>query len=153
TGVALPSITTPVIPTGFPGAGTQCQASGLAMAGPSLYVACGSNTTMLQITKDFPTAGVVGSGTIASGHQLQDAECDPTWSGMDAIWAKDKVNNQLFAFRVPNFTCGFRTGDPTTAPAPAKCPTGSSPSDVTIDTDGDGLPDCWETAGIDYDGD
>jgi len=166
-GVVLATYTTPMIPQGFPGAGTQCQASGLAMAGPSLYVACGSSTTMLQVTKNFPSPLVVASNTIASGHQLQDAECDPTWTGMDAIWSKDKVNNQLFAFRVPNFTCGFRTGDPMTAPAPAGCipgsfnPNATPPESPSDDKDGDGLLDCWERTnpstgqpwGIDYDGD
>ena len=170
-GLVLASYATPLIPPNFPGANTPCQASGLAMAGPSLYVACGSSTTMLQITKSFPAPIVVASNTIASGHQLQDAECDPSWAGMDAIWSKDKVNNQLFAFQVPNFTCGFATTEPAiqnVVPLPAQCATinpdtnapyndpdtgQAYPKNSSKDTDGDSLLDCWEVHGIDYDGD
>ena len=151
------------IPPGSDGAGTPCQATGLAIAGPSLFIGCQNTTTVLQVNKDPFTGTVLSSLTIAAGHKPYGMGCDPgTFSDMDSMWAKDKVDNKVYAFQLPNFTCGYATPDPASGsavPLPAQCAgnnpdTGTAyPKTDTTDSDQDGVLDCWEVNGIDYDGD
>lgn len=151
------------IPPGSDGAGTPCQATGLAIAGPSLFIGCQNTTTVLQVNKDPFTGTVLSSLTIAAGHKPYGMGCDPgTFNDMDSMWAKDKVDNKVYAFQLPNFTCGYATPDPTSGaaiPLPAQCagnvPETGQPYGRTnkLDSDQDGLLDCWEVNGIDYDGD
>src|SRR5439155_5096346 len=70
----------------------------------------------------------------------------------DAIWTIDE-NGRLVAYGWPGGTCGSSVGDPVAFPA--ACPAGypTNPNGTPLDTDGDGLLDCWEELGIDYDGD
>jgi hypothetical protein len=58
------------------------------------------------------------------------------------MWVRDANNNQLLAYEIPYKTCGLggRAPEP-----PTQCPDGSQ-----ADNDGDGLLDCWETNGIDF---
>jgi uncharacterized repeat protein (TIGR01451 family) len=151
------------IPPGSDGAGTPCQATGLAIAGASLFIGCKSTTTVLQLNKDPFTSTVLASLNIASGHQPYGMGCDPgTFSNMDSMWAKDKVDNKVYAFQLPNFTCGYATPDPASGnavPLPAQCAgniPGTNtpyPKTDTTDADQDGALDCWEANGIDFDGD
>ena len=79
-----------------------------------------------------------------------DVECDPvtfavsqswhpTIRNKDVLWVKDTdpLNpHQVYAMELPFAACGPVPPPPT--PAVNACPTGDQ------DTDGDGLPDCWE---------
>lgn len=79
-----------------------------------------------------------------------DVECDPvtfavsqswhpTIRNKDVLWVKDTdpLNpHQVHAMELPFAACGPVPPPPT--PAVNACPTGD------LDTDGDGLPDCWE---------
>lgn len=121
----------------------ECPNSGLAVGGASLFASCDGNLLVYQLNK---STGSVFDVFTYSGSRTEDLECDPaSFSGRDAMWSKDAYTDQLFAFEVPSGTCGFAGGPPV---VPAACPDGS-----TKDTDGDGLLDCWETEGIDFNGD
>jgi hypothetical protein len=137
-------------------------ASGIAIGGQSLFYACDGDTEIFQVDKNtgtiirsFPTAGI----------RTEDLECDPvTFTGVDAMWSKDFVTNQMFAFELPKGTCGIAGGAPVATPAAGPlCSDANGNLDLT-DSDGDGLLDCWErpsplSAGangdpcIDFDGD
>jgi len=122
-----------------------CPNSGLAVGGASLFAACNGTLTVHQLDK---STGAVFTSFPSAGTRTEDLECDPiTFAAMgkDAMWSKDAFTDQFFAFEIPDGTCGFAGGPPV---VPAKCSDGS-----TTDTDGDSLLDCWETAGIDFDGD
>lgn len=122
-----------------------CPNSGLAVGGASLFAACNGVLTVHQVNK---TNGALFSSFPSAGTRTEDLECDPVSFGAaskDAMWSKDAFTNQLFAFEIPPGTCGFAGGPPV---VPARCPDGS-----TTDTDGDGLLDCWERDGIDFNGD
>jgi hypothetical protein len=143
-------------------------ASGVAVGGQSLFVACANDTEIFQLDKQsgailftFPsgTASPTCDPDTGCG-RTEDLECDSATfgaRGVDALWTKDAFTNHLFAFEIPRGTCGM-AGGPATAPgtvAPAcQLPDGSL---NTADTDGDGLLDCWEMAVprpcIDFDGD
>ena len=121
---------------------------------------------------------------------LGDLACDPVTfqknaAGRDlyrdAVWSRRAANgNGIAAVEFPAFTCGLPSssvvlqngvsfsplaaGLSTGTPAlPGQTPLAScfDSSGIVIDTDGDGLPDCWETnnggsagpGGIDFDGD
>ncbi len=122
-----------------------CPNSGLAVGGASLFAACNGVLTIHQMDK---TDGSVFTSFPSAGTRTEDLECDPesfASSSVDAMWSKDAYTDQLFAFEIPSGTCGFAGGPPV---VPAACPDGS-----TTDTDGDALLDCWETDGVDWDGD
>jgi hypothetical protein len=122
-----------------------CPNSGVAVGGTSLFMACDGNTIIHQTDK---TTGAVFRTITSGGSRTEDLECDPlSFSSQltDAIWSKDAFDNDFFAFAIPAGTCGVGGGAPVN---PAVCPDGS-----TTDTDGDGLLDCWEKNGIDFDGD
>jgi hypothetical protein len=117
---------------------------------------------------------------------LGDLACDPVTfqkdgTGRDlyrdALWSRRGANgNGVAAVEFPAFTCGLPSNSvqngfsPLAAglSAPGATGPGQSPlascfdgSGIVIDTDGDGLPDCWEgnaggstgSGGIDFDGD
>jgi hypothetical protein len=119
-----------------------CPNSGLAVGGASLFASCNGVLTIHQLNK---STGAVFTTFPTGGQRTEDLECDPVSFTTDAMWSKDAFTNQIFAFEIPSGTCGFAGGPPV---VPAACPGGS-----TTDTDGDGLLDCWETSGIDFDGD
>jgi hypothetical protein len=117
--------------------------SGLAIGGASLFASCNGDLLVFQLNK---STGAVFNSFTYTGTRTEDLECDPvSFPGSDAMWSKDAYTNQVFAFEIPGGTCGFAGGPPV---VPAACPDGS-----TTDTDGDGLFDCWETGGIDFNGD
>jgi uncharacterized repeat protein (TIGR01451 family) len=127
--------------------------SGLAVGGASLFVACGADTKVFQIDKtganrfSFPPLNV--------GKNIEGLECDPASfaaSGSAALWARDVSLNQLFAFALPRFQCGFVGG--ASAPFGAQCPASwSGGVGDTTNAAGDGLLDCWKVRGIDINGD
>jgi hypothetical protein len=128
-------------PTGCP------DQSGIAVSGSNLFLACNGDLIIFQVNK---ADGSVMTSFPSAGNRSEDLECDPVTfasQGKAAMWTKDAFTNQLFAFEIPLGSCGANGGTPPLAPG--ACPGGS-----TADTDGDGLLDCWETAGgIDFDGD
>jgi hypothetical protein len=112
---------------------------------------------------------------------LGDLACDPVsfhkdTTGRDlftdAMWSRRGANgNGVVALEFPAFTCGLPSNSvviqggvpfsPLAAglSAPAALIPGAVPKAAcfdangrVIDTDGDGLPDCWETSGIDFNG-
>ena len=133
-------------------------------------------------------AGFLGLTPLNNDPGLGDLACDPVTfqknaAGRDvyrdAVWSRRGENgNGVAAVEFPAFTCGLpsksvaggfsplaaglSTG---TAASPGQSPLQScfDSSGIVIDTDGDGLPDCWETnqggsgllatGGIDFDGD
>jgi hypothetical protein len=122
-----------------------CPNSGLAVSGASLFAACNGVLQLYQLDK---TDGTVFTQFASAGERSEDLECDPvsfSGNGIDAMWTRDANQNKFFAFEIPRGTCGIAGGPPV---VPAACSDGS-----TTDTDGDGLLDCWETSGIDFDGD
>src|SRR6185503_2866161 len=86
--------------------------------------------------------------------RTEDIECDPfSFADQDKeiIWTKEAYLNQFYAFEIPHGTCNIAGSATPPGPAPpnmACCATG------TLDTDGDGLYDCWAVAkGIYFDAD
>ncbi len=87
----------------------------------------------------------------------------------DAVWSRRGFNgNGVAAVEFPAFTCGLPSSSVQNgfSPLAAGLSTGTSvlpgqsplascfdSSGVVIDLDGDGLPDCWETGGINFAGD
>jgi hypothetical protein len=159
---------------------STCTPSGLAITGGALVVACDGTSTILRFDKNTGAA-LSPNGTLSVGAgvlpDLGDLACDPvTFASRfrDALWSRNGVNgNGVVALEFPPFTCGLPSdattlwaglsapsgGQPGAVPQPGGCfdttgipsPTILNPGKV-IDTDGDGLPDCWETNGIDFDG-
>jgi hypothetical protein len=156
----------PPIASGCPG-GAGVSVNGLAVAGPSLFVGCPEvlvPASEPQIRRlDKITGAPVGAGLPNPTADIGDLECDGGSFGRtfrDVVWVKDPFLNQLNAVEIPGGVCGLTTGPPVFAPA--ACPAGyrTNEDGTTMDTDGDGLPDCWEDQtfwgdgrpGIDFDG-
>ncbi len=120
-----------------------CPNSGIAVSGPNLFAACNGVLRIHQLDK---TNGNSFTSFTTAGQRTEDIECDPvSFPNVSAMWSRDAYTSSVYAFEIPPGTCGFGGGPPV---APARCADGS-----TTDTDGDGLLDCWERNGIDYDGD
>ena len=135
-------------------------------------------------------SGFLGLTPINGDPGLGDLACDPVTFQKDAtgrdlyrdaVWSRRGANgNGVAAVEFPAFTCGLPSASvvvqngvsfsPLAAglSAPGAAGPGQSPlascfdsSGIVIDTDGDGLPDCWEAnsggstgaGGIDFDGD
>jgi hypothetical protein len=134
-------------------------------SGSVLFAACpqfgATPSEVLQINKSNGT--VVLSTELPSGSfalptpQPGDVECDAVTFGLsqswhpsirnrDVLWVKgtDAVNpHNVYAMELPFAACGPVPPPPT--PVANAC-------DLTIDTDGDGLPDCWEDGTLWSDG-
>jgi hypothetical protein len=171
---------------------TTCTASGLAITGGVLLVACDGKSTILRLDKTagatlspHGTLGILGLPADSNlNPDLGDFACDPvTFQTQlkDAMWSRNGLNgNAAVALKFPPFTCGLPSSAKTLwagLSAPASLVPGgplvagviprsgclnnttTDPNDPTnfdgdvIDSDGDGLPDCWETNDIDFDGD
>ena len=129
------------------------RATGLAVSGQNLYLACGNDPEIFRVNKN--TGAVIeffGSLNLRSS----DLECDPATFGKDqkdVLWTKGRYDNNLVAVEVARGSCG------------GAVPVAMGPLCSSLaDTDGDGLLDCWEnpspaSAGaggqpcIDFDGD
>ena len=152
----------------LPSFNTPCAPTGVAITGGVVVVACDGISTILRLDKN--TGGILGvNGTLgvlgflpgtSLNPDLGDLACDPvSFAGQfkDAMWSRNGFNgNGVVALEFPAFTCGLPSNATVLAaglsgPAfPAGCLDGAG---NVKDTDGDGLPDCWETNGIDFDGD
>jgi hypothetical protein len=149
---------------------STCTPSGLAITGGALVVACDGSSTILRFDKNT-SAALSPHGTLSVGAEvlpdLGDLACDPvTFSAefKDALWSRNGVDgNGVVALEFPPFTCGLPSNT-TTFWAGLSAPSGGVPGAVlnpacfdaagnVKDLDGDGLPDCWETSGIDFNGD
>ena len=140
----------------------ECTVVGLHATGDSLYFACTDglgpdrfqqrNKAHMNNDQHFSElASLVGPNIPQGVFKAGDIECDQSSfasSSKVALWARDMFSDVIAAFELPMGSCGPSTTSPPVL-APGACANGS-----TADTDGDGLLDCWETAGgIDYDGD
>ena len=150
------------VPSSCPGSMTGVAVGTVSSATPAfsgsvLYVACPDpvTPTIHQIDKasgapvtsvEFPV-GSFALPTLPSPVQPGDVECDPVTFGLsqswhpgirnkDVLWVKDAANPTVYAMELPFAACGPVPPPPT--PVANACPTGD------LDTDGDGLTDCWE---------
>jgi hypothetical protein len=124
---------------------------------------------------------VTATGLPAIGQQdpgLGDLACDPVSFHKDALgndlftdamWSRRGANgNGVVALEFPAFTCGLPSSSVVANRSPIaaglSAPGPNGPGELPLaacfdatgrvkDADGDGLPDCWETGGIDFDGD
>jgi len=164
---------------------TPCRPSALAITGGVLVVACDGASTILRLSKvtgaNLGVNGTLGALGFPSGTTLNpalgDFACDPsTFAGQfkDAMWSRNGVNgNGVVALEFPAFTCGLPS-NATVLSAGLSAPGPLGPGQLPLagcfdasgnvkDTDGDGIPDCWETnqggngtgtgGGIDFNGD
>src|SRR5439155_3460 len=96
--------------------------------------------------------------------EVADLECDAASFGQsssfgqsykDAIWVKNQSFNTIKAVEIPAGTCSLSGTIPLLG-SPGACPvhpvTGATypknPDGSPLDTDGDGLPDCWEDGSV-----
>jgi hypothetical protein len=141
-----------------------CPNSGLALVGGTLFAGCDGVNQLFQLDKT--TGQVIRSFVPAATLRTENIACDPvTFASQDkdALWSTDGLQGSttLFAFEIPGGTCGLPTGPTVLYPAaclmtdpvtkrfildvngkPIPDPTN------TVDTDGDGLLDCWEDGSI-----
>jgi len=179
--VRFKAVTPPAVATVDATFTTPCAPSGVAITGGVLVVACEGKSTILRLNKDTgaPLAvnGTLGVFGLAAGTNLNpdlgDLACDPVslqrhpTTGKDqfkdVFWSRNGVNgNGIVALEFPAFTCGLPSGATTFRPglgAPAGSVADAVPKAAcfdgtgnVIDADEDGIPDCWETSGIDFDG-
>ena len=175
-------VTPPATPTFLEAFNTPCTPSGVAVTGGVLVVTCDGLSTLLRLDKGTGqilqvngTFGMLGfpAGT-SLNPDLGDLACDPVTfqrnptTGVDqfkdAMWSRNGFNgNGVAALEFPAFTCGLPS-TATVLQAGLSAPGPQGPGQVprascfdgagnVIDDDDDGIPDCWETEGIDFDGD
>jgi hypothetical protein len=123
---------------------------GISVAGSTLLVSCAEAGPVCELCdptpaeiRQIPKTGGAAILTVEAPTAVPaDLECDPSFAASfrDALWVKTDTSNSLSAVELPFGTCSIGKG-------PQLCAGGTSP-----DTDGDGLLDCWETAGITIDG-
>lgn len=155
--------------------------TGIAVGGPYLLVACLPFDTSLAPEQSgdvrpaiyrededagaFVLAQAVGGSTIRKIDKVTgalvrtltspfsesaDIECDGASFALafrDGLWGKDSATSTIRAVEVPLGTCTVGRGPELCADNPE---TGVDES--TLDSDGDGLLDCWETSGMVVDG-
>jgi hypothetical protein len=128
--------------------------TGIAAAGPSLFVGCdggegAGDVKWLDKNASGTDFGVLALPSFASPGDL---ECDPITfqvaannalgvSNRDALWTRDQFSDDILALPLPAGVCSLTT--PTPVAAPAACPANYT-GNPNADSDGDGLLDCWE---------
>jgi hypothetical protein len=131
---------------------TCTDGGGLTLAGGGLLLSCNGDLNVHHLDK---TTGAESSTALTPFDvpiTTSDVECDPvTFSGpgqhKDALWTKSAVSNTLVALELPGGTCGFHDGPLVFAPGACLAAGGGQDLTNVTDTDGDGLPDCWEENG------
>ena len=149
---------------------TPCLPRGLAVTGGVLVLAldCEGVRSIRRVDKNTGTLLEINGTVSESGVLLGDLACDPTTFGADfkdAMWSRNGTGgNEVVGLEFPAFTCGLPSNATVlsaglSAPGPGQRP-GELPlfacfgdDGKVLDTDGDGLPDCWESNGIDFNGD
>ncbi len=129
--------------------------TGLAVAGSSLFVTCLSfEVTPTQIRQIDKTTGAFAQTIASPIDEPRDIECDGVsfaFGFKDAIWTHESADSgssgQLRATEVPLGSCSLGKG-----PAVCADDDDTAVDESTLDSDGDGLLDCWETNGITIDG-
>ena len=139
----------------------------------------------------YPTVTATGLTSLTNDPGLGDLACDPVTFQRDPALGRDlyrdtmwsrrgAVGNGVAALEFPPFTCGLPSNSVVvlngvsfsplapglstgTLASPGQSPLAAcfDGNGIVVDTDGDGLPDCWETnkggsvgpGGIDFDGD
>jgi hypothetical protein len=121
------------------GNGTSCPKSGLAVSGDSIFIGCDGNKRTEQVSKSTHLLTTAfNSGDV----RTEDLECDPLTYGKDVLWTKEAYNDEIWAYEVPLGSCNTGGSVPTPPPSPQ---TGNCCSTGALDSDKDGLLDCWET--------
>ena len=152
--------------------------------GASLLVSCEGTSTIRRLDKNTGSVWESNGTLSALGYpprrprprrpRVRPGDVPQGWRRedlfTDALWSR-RGGNGVVALEFPAFTCGLpsnsvvfwagclfpaRRGARGPAGRPAQFPSrpASTPDGNVIDSDGDGLPDCWEThGGIDFDGD
>jgi len=137
------------VPAGCP-AGDNV--TGVAVAGTSLFVSCATPSTISdEIRQGYKVDGALTRDIAVTAPA--NLAYDPVSAGSqfkDVIWIKDAA--QLRAIEIPGGTSGQVLGAP--VPFPAACPAGypTNGDGSPLDTDNDGLLDCWEDGTLWSDG-
>ena len=149
---ATPTVSTPA------SSGCPANVAGLAVAGQSLFVSCPppsgqSNSTIRQIDKNnFAT--LVRSFPGPTTNPVGFAADPVSFGGkfLDALWTKDQSAVPVRALEIPGGTTGQVAGVP--VPFPAACPDKypTAQDGTALDTDADGILDCWEDPALWSDG-
>jgi hypothetical protein len=152
--VVLPSSTTTI------SSGCTNSVIAVGVAGRSLFVVCPPTiiegpTTIQQLDKTTGAAGAaVRAAFNAPTSNPTALTADPVSLGTqfkDILWSRDPNTTQLKAVYIPAGTISQALGAP--LPFPISCPaTHNGPDGLPLDTDGDGLPDCWEDGTLWSDG-
>jgi hypothetical protein len=137
---------------------------------------------ILGVNGTLGILGLPAGTNLNSGTGLGDLACDPvtfqknangTDQFTDALWSRQGASgNAVTALEFPAFTCGLPSHSVVIDPvlgslsplaaglsAPSALGPGAIPLAACFDAGavankaGDGLPDCWKTSGIDFDGD
>jgi hypothetical protein len=78
--------------------------SGVAVGGPTLYLANNGSSQIYIVPKDFSSSALFATFP----RRLEDMECDNiTFPGKTAIWSQDAYDRELNAYEIPNGSCGF----------------------------------------------
>jgi hypothetical protein len=149
----------PLAPTQIQ-SGCNGSVTGMGVAGRSLFVSCppsqgGSNASIRQLNKDPSANGALVRTFTGPTTSPRGLSADPVSFGSeykDVLWNKDQSVAVLEATYIPGGTIGQALGTPVAFPAacPASYPT--QPDGTPLDSDGDGLLDCWEDGTLWSDG-
>ncbi len=111
--------------------------SGIAVGGPSLYLANNGGSQIYTVAKDFSTSTLFATFP----ERLEDLECDNiTFAPKAAIWSKDAYDNKLNAWEIPAGSCLFGGGrsDLTLSPSSGDNPVGTPHTVTTTLSDQNG---------------
>jgi hypothetical protein len=152
--VVLPS-STQLIPSGCAGSVTA-----MGVAGRSLFVACppsqgNGQSSIRQLNKDPLANGALVRTFTGPTSFPRGLTADPVSFGSefkDVLWSKDQNVAQITAAYIPGGTIGQALGAPVAFPAACPPTYPTQPDGTPLDSDGDGLLDCWEDGALWPDG-